>query len=780
MTPDVRRLMLQVTSLYDVINGTGGIIATIDSQGRSIYSLLASRSSTPAAPVANMLWNGEIGHSVHTWNDTATSVFLANSNEEAAWWYSHQTPASATTFIGTAVNTGNGNLTLPAHGYSTALQVNLLADTSGGTGGVLPTGWSGFATQAFVIVIDPNTIRLATTMANAFAGTAVVPSNDGTDGTEPFGIEPLLDDLYTNNTDGAASYNNQELKTTDHTTYYPQFSRWNSSNGWGELTGTTTIDQPLPMNFIDATVALSRVSLIAAKRNAFIEIPDTCLMCAGIFDNTSGQRKFIQGSIGVTATYNGTPTPGGTQRKYAILLTSDRGYTLLSPEVTVENTPASLDSTHNITLSWGQQAGQLQVDIYEYVGAQYYLIAQVSAATSYIHEGSYIATAPDGYPAATGTVRDGTYVTQTLDMADLATNGVSSAWDTTNFPIEVPDNYNKSVTTDRQWLRIWMTQAANLFITDVVTDGTAVITIPDGAVNSDTYANGGYCSSLPGSNPFTALSSGNETLYFGLVVQVYDVDDALLATTSIAEIGSNTSITLATTIATGTNRKVRIVGGGFHGVYVDKIHLGFQQNTSYAPNALDSRSLQPLASPTSSTQGGVGDGGTGGGIIRCVAEGTPIKMHAGVWKRVETTRPGQLWASAALKPNVLGKLIPGTELVRRVRTANGVQILCTDTEKFMPDALDPEGTRLASLREGDLVMTEVDGRQEASEIVEISSYIGRVMVYTPTLTGNRLFIAGEIVQTRWQKFWAAITRQRPKQGGFILHNKEETGGGGSV
>ncbi len=774
-TPDVRKLQLQIAGLYNIVNGVGGLVSTVNSQGQSINGLINTQVNAPAAPVGNLLWNGEMGHSAHTWHDTTDPAAQADKNEECAWWYSHQTPANAATFTDTEIDTIAGNLTLPAHGMTTGLLVNLLANTNGGTGGILPAEWAAIAAAAFIIVVDPGVVRLAASMADAFAGTQVIPSTTGTNGSDPFGIEPLLLATYTTATVG--SEDNQELKTIAHTTYFPQFSRWDSANGWGELTGTTTIDQPLPMNFIDATVGLARVSLIAAKANQYIEIPDAALMAMGIFDNTSEQRKFLEGSIGLAASFNGTPTPGGDERQFRVLLTSDRGYQLLSETVTVYNTPTTLDSTHNITLSWAQQAGQLQVDIYEYYvpSTEYRLIAQVSAATSFIYQGTVLSIQPNGYPSSTGDIRNATYFTQTLDMADLATNGVSPFWDTVGAPIEVPDNYNKGVTTDRQWLRIWMTQAPNLLINDVITDGSATITLPDGAINSAAFASGGYGS---GSAPYTTGAAG-QSMYVDLVAQVYDVDDVLLATTSVDTVTSNTSIDLATTITAGANRKIRIVGAGFHGIYIDKVHLGFQQNTSYAPNALDVRSLQPLAAPSSSTQGGVGTGGSGGGIIRCIAEGTPVQLDKGMWAPVEDSRPGYLWASGGVRPNMLAKLKPGFGVVRKVRAANGASVCCTDTEKFMVSRLDVDGVRLISLRVGDLVLTEVDGRLEMSPLVEIGPYLGPVKIYSPTVTGNRLFVAGRVEPSRWR--WPAwLTRRHPRVGGFVLHNKEEGGGGGIV
>lgn len=97
------------------------------------------------------------------------------------WWslhlaYSGATP-SAKTF--TVKTQASGQLTIPAHGYVTGL-----IGQASNSGGALPTGLSAL-TNYYVIVIDANTIALATSLANAVAGTPIVLSSNGT-GTQTF------------------------------------------------------------------------------------------------------------------------------------------------------------------------------------------------------------------------------------------------------------------------------------------------------------------------------------------------------------------------------------------------------------------------------------------------------------------------------------------------------------------------------------------------------------------------------------------------------------------
>lgn len=77
--------------------------------------------------------------------------------------------------VASEVDVTENSLTIPSHGLTLGLKGQL---TSTGT---LPTGYST-ATDYFVIVVDSNTIKLATSLVNAQAGTAVDISSQGSSG----------------------------------------------------------------------------------------------------------------------------------------------------------------------------------------------------------------------------------------------------------------------------------------------------------------------------------------------------------------------------------------------------------------------------------------------------------------------------------------------------------------------------------------------------------------------------------------------------------------------
>ncbi len=84
--------------------------------------------------------------------------------------YTDATPA-AKTFVAANVNPTANTITITAHGFSTGLKVAL-------TGTNLPGGLS--ATTYWIIVVDADTIKVATSLANATAGTPVDITTAGT------------------------------------------------------------------------------------------------------------------------------------------------------------------------------------------------------------------------------------------------------------------------------------------------------------------------------------------------------------------------------------------------------------------------------------------------------------------------------------------------------------------------------------------------------------------------------------------------------------------------
>lgn len=97
--------------------------------------------------------------------DTNTAVpFDAIDQGSLHITYAAVTPG-VKTFKDTTTSAADDTVTITGHGYSTGLKIALT------TAGTLPAGLS--ATNYYMIVVDANTLKFATSAANARAGTAV-------------------------------------------------------------------------------------------------------------------------------------------------------------------------------------------------------------------------------------------------------------------------------------------------------------------------------------------------------------------------------------------------------------------------------------------------------------------------------------------------------------------------------------------------------------------------------------------------------------------------------
>lgn len=112
-----------------------------------------------------------------TWAQSKGQTIILDGYDRIALQvnYSNATPG-AKTFV--VLSQAAGTLTISNHGFVTGL----VGQAS--TSSALPTGLST-STNYYVIVVDANTIALASSLANAVAGTAIVLSSNGT-GTQTF------------------------------------------------------------------------------------------------------------------------------------------------------------------------------------------------------------------------------------------------------------------------------------------------------------------------------------------------------------------------------------------------------------------------------------------------------------------------------------------------------------------------------------------------------------------------------------------------------------------
>lgn len=109
--------------------------------------------------------------------------FLGGDSLSASIAATVDTPSNKT-FLAAAVTINPANtITISAHGYTTGLKVQI------SNPGTLPTGITA-VTDYFVIVVNANTIKLASSLVNALAGTSISITNIGS-GTNTVNVTAL-------------------------------------------------------------------------------------------------------------------------------------------------------------------------------------------------------------------------------------------------------------------------------------------------------------------------------------------------------------------------------------------------------------------------------------------------------------------------------------------------------------------------------------------------------------------------------------------------------------
>ena len=120
-----------------------------------------------------ILDNAKMFNAVKT-SSTATSTPVVFDNLymwEAIAYVTDSTPGNKA-FTSANVNTGSSTITITGHGLLVGLAVQFT------TSGTLPTGLAVLTTY-YVIVVDANTVKLATSQANALTGTFITLSGAG-------------------------------------------------------------------------------------------------------------------------------------------------------------------------------------------------------------------------------------------------------------------------------------------------------------------------------------------------------------------------------------------------------------------------------------------------------------------------------------------------------------------------------------------------------------------------------------------------------------------------
>lgn len=135
------------------------------------------------------------------------------------------------TFLPAAVDIVNDIINIPSHGFNrTSFRVRVSSS------GTLPTGLSA-STNYFVIVIDANNIKLATSSANARAGTAINITGIGsgthtiTQWEDPDAASRFAMNVGANSGDNLGAHQNWEVQSHTHTIDFNESSTSGGDDG---------------------------------------------------------------------------------------------------------------------------------------------------------------------------------------------------------------------------------------------------------------------------------------------------------------------------------------------------------------------------------------------------------------------------------------------------------------------------------------------------------------------------------------------------------------------
>lgn len=247
------------------------------------------------------------------------------------------------------------------------------------------------------------------------------------------------------------------VKSSAHSTYAANegtnsaIPDWDRTAGWIE-TGSNSADRfdvatPLPINLIRAGIDFYFRCIISQKSGT--SGSSTVRISAGIWDATSGNEGWLEAS-NLSLSVSPVPSAGGTTYSYVVLAYLDDGRIVMSNTVTIATGPAALSQTTYNRLEWQNVTGVNKFEIYRQKGAA---VARIFTITNGEHAYNDYGTneAVVGSLPTAAEERNLAYaVSPQFDPADL---GVGS-WMAVLIRIPIPETYNSSSTTGKQWLRV--------------------------------------------------------------------------------------------------------------------------------------------------------------------------------------------------------------------------------------------------------------------------------------------------------------------------------------
>lgn len=685
-------------------------LAALQSQVNAIPTN-STPTQNPSAAV-NQIRNGNHSHSVYTWEQAGGGT---DAVYQDAWWYSHpivdgQAMFKNNTYSGNASLTlgvvSGDNITITAHG--------LITGTACKVTGSIPAPLA-LATVYYVIVIDANTIQMASSWANAIAETQIT----------------LTDTV----TGGSLRYN-YALQNESSTVYSPTFSDWDWDTGSARFQGATDISCFLPGNNVEPGYTYYAVGSFV-RLNQYIACDPSVRLFAGLYANSNALAgwDWVYGTFEISLDIvvpSGYTYVGGETYTYQIHTVTNREFTVNSSVKTTTDGPtlADFNAGCRVVLTWNKvlNFGVNSYNIYRTGGtpAANVRLYNVVNGTTYIDNNSFQETGT--IPAADYDKLIAYTSTSAGIVATLPYQGdpLNPMWAVIPFAIKVPQNFDMSdaVIDDGFWLRFGFLNVT----------GNLDIDVDDGIIDETTT--------------LRTASSGQFTAdQIGCTVDIYIADDAIQSTTITAYTNANEVTIADAAVETDTNKRIYIhEGAPSHAISVDLQHLGFVSGAAYAPNSEDISPDRgtPAVTPNGTTQGGNGGGqppNTPDGVPVCLFHEESVTMWDGTRKQAHELQLGDKLADGFGGWNTVAELQDGVSDVWLLTLSNGAEILATPTKQIYVG--DGHKKPLSVLQKNDIVLTGAFGvKPEQTTVLSKEKIMKRALVKQIGLVPKHSFLAG--------------------------------------
>lgn len=304
----------------------------------------------------------------------------------------------------------------------------------------------------------------------AYQATGVVPNDAGDSNLEAYNWfrQPVADTLLAQ-TSANALKAIQTGEPAQHSLWaanegsdddIPRYDKVNATMMIGGVTNRWDIFAPVP-NDVIFPGAIFYVQLEAMLRTA-TAMPSGLQVYAGIFDNTVGQAKYIEGgSFTITDDQGNDPgvtygIPGATSVDYKVIAFTDSGEQAESNVLNFPNAPAVFDANNHPRIKFSGVPGFIKFEIYRQIGSQVVLQYTVGNTIegTYFDVGNPPQAVVGAFPSIT-TTKPKAYAISSV-FAPGAVNGLG--WRRHELTVQVPTTYDRGQTgAGQQYFRMGLT-----------------------------------------------------------------------------------------------------------------------------------------------------------------------------------------------------------------------------------------------------------------------------------------------------------------------------------